>query len=1035
MRTRIRRTSSLLAALALAASLIVAVASPASADVPAAPTAVVGTAGASSITVTWTAPAGTVDGYIVSALNVATVDPMLPEPGFSKYTTGTSAEFDELTPGGTYMFKVQAYNADGIGLPAESTVNVVMPAVTAPPRLARIVRQGGGSSLYKVVVSDLDGSDPVEVGTTNLNGADLLPPFQNPTYTRPLLQWSPDGNRLLWFERVAGNTPVNGYDIVIADLTDPENPVVRHAGLTVSGNPEGYITGDDTIFWGNDDLPQVTWARDSQRVAFVSRLPDGTDSVFVMNTTVTNPSLTLIKLADITNPDIGNLNLASSPGSIDWNPAADWIAVAASATGQVEIVDAQTGGRQPLAGVTGSHVRWTADGGSLIVVNTIFRTTISRVDIATMQVTQLVDLADQPRFCDLALSDTGTIVYSTTPPVFTPGFSADSMCSELWSLPIGGGTPADLTIPDGVGTAPGPVFDPNPDSWHYHNIDVSSDGAHIVGSGCSGVNVAQVGNSVCSWSALHIDADGSDPGFTNVGDTLGYLGDGVWRAALQPDPAATPAALVVQASPGVAAPDDVVSVTASGFDGDATYDVAFDGATVSTGQDTPANGTIVDSVTIPTATAPGVYDIELRGTSADTGFPRTAKASVLVVTTDAGKFVPVTPERIWDSRNATAEQQAAPGPKGFIAAEQTVNVAIGGQGAVPGTATAVVLNLTATQSASGGFITAWPTGETQPGVSSLNLTSADQTRPNLVVVPLGTGGQVSFFAKNGAHLVADVFGYFEPAVNGSDLTNADGRFVPLSPTRLWDSRQFADTDPLGTLAADESATLQVTGAGGIPASGVSAVALTVTGANAPANGFITVYPTGASRPVAANLNLQAGVTAPNMVIVPVGTGGQVDFYSLNGADLIVDVTGYFTGAGALDSASGYFYPVTPERLWDSREVATPPTGHLDAGDTVTVDLAARTVTSAIPASASAVSVNLAGVKADSAGFGTVYPAGQGRPVAASFLLGATNDTRSIAAIPTVAVTQNVHVYSHGGADVVIDANGYFISSRPPLAVS
>ena len=52
--------------------------------------------------------------------------------------------------------------------------------------------------------------------------------------------------------------------------------------------------------------------------------------------------------------------------------------------------------------------------------------------------------------------------------------------------------------------------------------------------------------------------------------------------------------------------------------------------------------------------------------------------------------------------------------------------------------------------------------------------------------------------------------------------------------------------------------MQVTGLGGVPAVGVSAVALNVTVAGPTAAGYITVWPSGAQRQETSNLNFQAG---------------------------------------------------------------------------------------------------------------------------------------------------------------------------------
>jgi len=90
----------------------------------------------------------------------------------------------------------------------------------------------------------------------------------------------------------------------------------------------------------------------------------------------------------------------------------------------------------------------------------------------------------------------------------------------------------------------------------------------------------------------------------------------------------------------------------------------------------------------------------------------------------------------------------------------------------------------------------------------------------------------------------------------------------------------------------------VAGRGGVPLSGVGAVALNVTVVEgedpAVGGGYVTVYPCG-TRPDASNLNFTAGQTVPNAVIAPVSASGTVCFYVYGTAHLLVDVSGYFTG--------------------------------------------------------------------------------------------------------------------------------------------
>ena len=123
-------------------------------------------------------------------------------------------------------------------------------------------------------------------------------------------------------------------------------------------------------------------------------------------------------------------------------------------------------------------------------------------------------------------------------------------------------------------------------------------------------------------------------------------------------------------------------------------------------------------------------------------------------------------------------------------------------------------------------------------------------------------------------------------------------FVPLSPVRVLDTRGGAKVGNAAGTGAPY--VLKVLGRGGVPASGVGAVALnvTVTQTEDPAigGGYVTVYPCG-TRPDASNLNFVGGQTIPNSVIAPVSASGEVCFYVYGIAHLLADVSGYFpTGA-------------------------------------------------------------------------------------------------------------------------------------------
>ena len=56
--------------------------------------------------------------------------------------------------------------------------------------------------------------------------------------------------------------------------------------------------------------------------------------------------------------------------------------------------------------------------------------------------------------------------------------------------------------------------------------------------------------------------------------------------------------------------------------------------------------------------------------------------------------------------------------------------------------------------------------------------------------------------------------------------------------------------------------------------------------------FVTAFPCGEPRPLAASLNFAAGQTIANSVTVKVGVSGAVCLYVSSGTDLVADVDGF-----------------------------------------------------------------------------------------------------------------------------------------------
>ncbi|MFM7617942.1 MAG: hypothetical protein ACKO72_10860 [Actinomycetes bacterium] len=275
-----------------------------------------------------------------------------------------------------------------------------------------------------------------------------------------------------------------------------------------------------------------------------------------------------------------------------------------------------------------------------------------------------------------------------------------------------------------------------------------------------------------------------------------------------------------------------------------------------------------------------------------------------------GGFNGVTPKRLLDTRpDGTGVVQAT----GCVAASDgggagralKVTGTVNSQDTtVPDGAAAVALNVTVVNPSVAGFVTVYPTGAAKPNASSVNYT-AGQVVPNNVQVAVGTGGQINLFASGGCpQVIVDVVGY---TTGGAPVD--EGGFIGVTPKRLLDTRPdgSAVTQRTGCVAATDGfgtgRALKVTGTVNSQSTTVpdnaSAVALNITVVTPGAAGFLTAYPTGATKPNASTLNFTAGQVVPNGTVVKVGTGGQINLFANAGCpQVIVDVVGYYVGATA-----------------------------------------------------------------------------------------------------------------------------------------
>jgi len=153
-----------------------------------------------------------------------------------------------------------------------------------------------------------------------------------------------------------------------------------------------------------------------------------------------------------------------------------------------------------------------------------------------------------------------------------------------------------------------------------------------------------------------------------------------------------------------------------------------------------------------------------------------------------------------------------------------------------------------------------------------------------VTVKVGNDGNVKVYNNTGStHVIMDVVAWYGAT---GDL------FYPLTPARVLDTRFGPQGTPLGKVGNNATVTADVT-VGYVPST-ASGVVVNTTVTEPTQGSYLTVWPSGVGRPLASNLNFSVGQTVPNLVIVKVGSGGNVQVYNNKGqVHVIFDAVGYF----------------------------------------------------------------------------------------------------------------------------------------------
>ena len=371
----------------------------------------------------------------------------------------------------------------------------------------------------------------------------------------------------------------------------------------------------------------------------------------------------------------------------------------------------------------------------------------------------------------------------------------------------------------------------------------------------------------------------------------------------------------------------------------------------------------------------------------------------------AWQFVPLAPCRLVDTR----PQNGGSGP---IQGGTAQSFALPQEGAcgsnIPASAAAYSLNVTVVPHGKLGYLTIWPTGQPQPTASLMNSLDG-RVKANATIVAAGTNQAVSVYVTDTTDVVLDINGYFVPLPNPNALA-----FYPLTPCRVADTRDSHKPAGLGppSLGAGVPRDFPVLSSTCSIPNTAQAYSMNFTVVPQTTLGYLTVWPTGESRPVISTLNDQTGTVLANAAIVPAGTGGDIDAYATNNADLVIDINGYFAPPG--QGGLSLYAPVVC-RVLDTRQANGAFSGTLAANIAGTG--------CSVSSLAQAYVFNATVVPPGSLGYLTLWPDGGQQPVVSTLNAADGALTSNMAIVPTT--NGSIDAYASSLTQLLLDISGFF----------
>jgi RHS repeat-associated protein len=238
-----------------------------------------------------------------------------------------------------------------------------------------------------------------------------------------------------------------------------------------------------------------------------------------------------------------------------------------------------------------------------------------------------------------------------------------------------------------------------------------------------------------------------------------------------------------------------------------------------------------------------------------------------------------------------------------VTASRALYTAVSAGGTTPGTqitgafgvpatgVSAVAVVVHAIGATSTGYLKAY-SGTTAPSTYTLLYDSASASA--LTIVPLAADGKIKVNSSQATSVAVDIVGYYTDVETGNGNI---GRTV--EPSIIVDTINHVGVCNGGTcnqLPASTPVTAKVTGVGGIPVTGVSAVAVVFSAFYGGASGYLTAYATGTARPAIATMTFDGDAYISGTAIVPVGADGTITLWSYGALNLSIQPVGWYEAA-------------------------------------------------------------------------------------------------------------------------------------------